>query len=70
MYRSCNAPSLLITGEDDKVASPEAMQALAQRFGKTPATHTLSQCGHWTTFEQVEPCRRLLSEFLNSLSAS
>ena len=63
-------PSLLITGEDDKVASPEAMQALAQHFGKTPATHTLSQCGHWTTFEQVEPCRRLLSEFLNSLSAS
>ncbi|MCQ9616379.1 alpha/beta hydrolase [Paenalcaligenes niemegkensis] len=65
-----SCPALLITGKDDKVASPQSMHALAQQFAKTPAIHTLAECGHWTTFEQVEPCRQLLSEFLNGLSAS
>lgn len=65
-----NAPTLLVTGTDDKVASPEIMHALGEQFAHSPELHTIAECGHWTTFEQVEACQQLLSSFLNRLSAS
>lgn len=56
-------PVLLVTGDEDGVAPPGAVRAMASRL---PNAHVvvLNRCGHWTTFERPTECAHQLEEFL------
>ena len=57
---------LLITGDEDGVAPPQAVRAMAERFygAKSTRVVVLPRCGHWTPVERPEECQRELREFL------
>ena len=61
------APVLLVTGEEDVVAPPQAVRAIAERFQKVRDLRTvlLPRCGHWTPIERPEECARELRAFLS-----
>jgi 3-oxoadipate enol-lactonase len=60
------APVLLVTGDEDGVAPPQAVRTLADKLhnaaGKRVAV--LARCGHWTPVERPDECMRELREFL------
>jgi pimeloyl-ACP methyl ester carboxylesterase len=61
------APALLVTGDEDAVAPPQAVRAMAERLGAARSgvrTVVLSRCGHWTPIERPEECARELRRFL------
>ncbi len=61
------APTLLVTGDEDTVAPPQAVRAMAERLSNVKAgvrVVVLSRCGHWTPIERPEECARELREFL------
>ena len=62
----CTMPLLLVTGDEDGVAPPQAVRALAERFHNAKSTRVvvLPRCGHWTPIERPEECQRELREFL------
>jgi pimeloyl-ACP methyl ester carboxylesterase len=57
------SPSLLITGEEDKVASPDAVRSMARRMHVSRSV-VLSRCGHWTPIEKPHECARETRDFL------
>jgi pimeloyl-ACP methyl ester carboxylesterase len=59
-----NVPVLLVTGDEDGVAPPAAVQAMAERLPQAQVV-VLPGCGHWTTMERAADCLRLLQEFLS-----
>jgi pimeloyl-ACP methyl ester carboxylesterase len=60
------APTLLVTGDEDAVAPPQAVRAMAERLQSAGAVRCaiLHRCGHWTPLERPEDCARELREFL------
>ena len=60
------APVLLVTGDEDGVAPPQAVRGMAEKFhqSKSKRVVVLSRCGHWTPIERAEDCQRELREFL------
>ena len=60
------APVLLVTGDEDGVAPPQAVRAFAERLhgAKSTKVVVLPRCGHWTPIERPEECQRELREFL------
>jgi 3-oxoadipate enol-lactonase len=60
------APVLLVTGDEDGVAPPQAVRAMADRLHSTRSTRVvvLPRCGHWTPVERPEECQRELRDFL------
>ncbi len=66
------APVLLVTGDEDGVAPPQAVRAMAERLHAAKSTRVvvLPRCGHWTPIERPEECQRELREFLASTSRS
>jgi len=60
------APVLLVTGDEDGVAPPQAVQAMADRLRGARSTRVvvLPRCGHWTPVERPEECQHELREFL------
>lgn len=56
-------PTLLVTGDQDGVAPPPAVEAMASRIAGSKAV-VLKGCGHWTTFERPQECTNELSNFL------
>jgi pimeloyl-ACP methyl ester carboxylesterase len=60
------APVLLVTGDEDVVAPPQAVRSMAERLGAARGARTvvLSRCGHWTPVERAEDCARELRQFL------
>ncbi|MFL5258716.1 MAG: alpha/beta fold hydrolase [Hyphomicrobiales bacterium] len=56
-------PVLLVTGEEDQVAPPSAVNMMRERFRRAGAT-VLGKCGHWTTVEKPDECNASLREFL------
>lgn len=60
------APVLLVTGDEDGVAPPQAVRAMAERFHSARGTRVvvLPRCGHWTPIERPEECQRELRDFL------
>jgi 3-oxoadipate enol-lactonase len=56
-------PVLLVTGDEDGVAPPSNVRAIASRLPDVRVT-VLNRCGHWTTFERPVECAHLLEEFL------
>lgn len=62
-------PVLLVTGDEDGVAPPAAVRAMAEQMSGVPVgvrTVVLPRCGHWTPIERPEECSRELREFLSS----
>ena len=75
---SIAAPTLLVTGDEDAVAPPQAVRAMAERLGASlggsgPTARAavrvvvLSRCGHWTPIERPEECVRELRSFLSGV---
>ena len=62
------APVLLVTGDEDGVAPPQAVRAMAERLHRARSTRVvvLPRCGHWTPVERPDECRRELRDFLSS----
>ncbi len=56
-------PVMLVTGDEDAVAPPQAVRMMAERLAGA-RTEVLRGCGHWTPIEQPEPCMALAREFL------
>jgi 3-oxoadipate enol-lactonase len=59
------APVLLVTGDEDAVAPPQAVRAMAERMKQARAV-VLNRCGHWTPVERPEDCSRELRDFLSA----
>ena len=63
---SITCPVLLVTGDEDVVAPPQAVRAMAERLHGAPSTRVvvLPRCGHWTPIERVDECKTELRGFL------
>jgi 3-oxoadipate enol-lactonase len=59
-------PVLLVTGDEDGVAPPQQVRAMAEKLHGAKSTRVvvLPKCGHWTPIERPEECARELREFL------
>jgi 3-oxoadipate enol-lactonase len=62
------APVLLVTGDEDAVAPPSAVRAMAQKLHASPNARVvvLPRCGHWTPIERPLECRQELGHFLTT----
>jgi len=63
------APTLLVTGDEDVVAPPQSVRSMAEKFTGSRASAravVLSRCGHWTPIERPQDCSRELASFLPS----
>lgn len=60
------APVLLVTGDEDGVAPPQAVRAMADKLHNAASKRVvvLPRCGHWTPVERPDECQRELREFL------
>ena len=56
-------PALLVTGDEDAVAPPQAVRMMAERIAGS-RVETLRGCGHWAPVEKPEECVGLLKRFL------
>jgi 3-oxoadipate enol-lactonase len=56
-------PALLVTGDEDTVAPPQAVRMLGERIIGS-RVEVLRGCGHWTPVEKPEECVGLLKRFL------
>lgn len=59
-------PVLLVTGDEDGVAPPQAVRAMAERLHAARQTRVvvLPRCGHWTPVERAAECQAELRDFL------
>lgn len=55
-------PTLLVTGDEDVVAPPQTVRAMADRI-KGAKVEVLRGCGHWTPAEKPEECQEILKRF-------
>ena len=57
---------LLVTGDEDAVAPPQAVRAMAEKLHRARPVRVvvLPRCGHWTPVERPEECARELRAFL------
>jgi pimeloyl-ACP methyl ester carboxylesterase len=55
--------ALLVTGDEDAVAPPSAVRAMADRLHDARSV-VLSRCGHWTTIERAVEVNNAFREFL------
>ena len=62
------APVLLVTGDEDGVAPPQSVRAMADKLHRASSTRevVLPRCGHWTPVERPDECQRELRDFLAS----
>ncbi len=67
-----DAPVLLVTGDEDGVAPPQAVRSMAEKLHRARATRVvvLPRCGHWTPIERPDECQRELRGFLASQARS
>jgi pimeloyl-ACP methyl ester carboxylesterase len=66
------APVLLVTGDEDGVAPPQAVRAMADKLHNAASKRVvvLPRCGHWTPIERPEECQRELRDFLATQARS
>jgi pimeloyl-ACP methyl ester carboxylesterase len=66
------APVLLVTGDEDGVAPPQSVRAMADRLHRAPSKRVvvLPRCGHWTPIERHDECQRELRDFLAAQARS
>jgi len=62
------APVLLVSGDEDIVAPPQAVRAMAEKLHRARSVRVvvLPKCGHWTPVERPEECARELRSFLDA----
>ena len=62
------ATAALVTGDEDSVAPPQQVRALAEKLHAAKSTRVvvLPKCGHWTPIERPEECAREVRDFLAS----
>jgi 3-oxoadipate enol-lactonase len=62
---SIRAPVLLVTGDEDGVAPPQAVRSLAEKLhaARGVRVEVLARCGHWTPIERPDECQRALRDF-------
>jgi 3-oxoadipate enol-lactonase len=60
------APVLLVTGDEDGVAPPQSVRAMADKLHNAASKRVvvLPRCGHWTPVERPDECQRELRDFL------
>jgi pimeloyl-ACP methyl ester carboxylesterase len=61
--------TLLVTGDEDVVAPPQAVRSMAEKFSGARGgarVVVLNRCGHWTPIERPQECARELNAFLPS----
>jgi 3-oxoadipate enol-lactonase len=58
-----DCPTLLVTGDEDIVAPPQAVRMLSERIAGS-RVEVLRGCGHWTPVEKPEECTALLKRSL------
>jgi 3-oxoadipate enol-lactonase len=56
-------PTLLLTGDEDPIATATGMRAIAARLAGA-RTRVVAKCGHWAPFEQPKVTASALEEFL------
>ena len=58
-------PVLLVTGDEDAVAPPQAVRALADKLhaARRVRVEVLARCGHWAPIERPDECQRALRDF-------
>mgnify|MGYP003335586541 FL=1 len=56
-------PSLLVTGDEDQVSTPDGVRAMGRRMPRSQSI-VLSRCGHWTPIEKPHDCARETRQFL------
>jgi pimeloyl-ACP methyl ester carboxylesterase len=59
-------PTLLVTGDEDMVAPPQAVRQMGDRIaegGTAVQVEVLRGCGHWTPVEMPDECVDLLRRF-------
>ena len=57
-------PALLVTGDEDVVAPPQAVRQIASKIAGV-RVEVLRGCGHWTPVEKPDECSELLRQFLS-----
>ncbi len=57
-----SCPTLLVTGDEDVVAPPQAVRAMGEKIAGSQV-EVLRACGHWTPLEKPEECVQLLQRF-------
>jgi pimeloyl-ACP methyl ester carboxylesterase len=55
-------PTVLVTGDEDVVAPPQAVRQMGERIAGA-RVQILSRCGHWTTFERAREVNGVLRDF-------
>lgn len=61
-----DVPTLLVTGDQDGVAPPANVAAMASRIAESRQV-VIEGCGHWTTLEKPQRCMLELERFHASL---
>lgn len=61
------APTLLLTGDQDGVASPAAVAAMKSRIAGSRSM-VFEGCGHWTTYEKPHECMAALNNFYTEIA--
>jgi len=61
--RRIACPVLLVTGDEDGVASPSNVRAMAEQINGARVA-ILNRCGHWATLERAGECSAAMKEFL------
>jgi pimeloyl-ACP methyl ester carboxylesterase len=64
--RRIGCPTLLVTGDEDAIAPPSTVRALAEQIAGARVA-ILQRCGHWTTIERAAECNAALKEFLSGV---
>ena len=59
-------PTLLITGDEDKVGPPATVEAMAKKIEKSQ-TVILKGCGHWTPIEKPLEVNKAMTAFYKGL---
>lgn len=62
-----SCPVLLVTGDEDAVAPPQAVRGMGEKIPGAQV-EVLGRCGHWTVYEKPEECSELLKKFLERKS--
>lgn len=59
---SIDCPTLLVTGDEDVVAPPQAVRMMSEKIAGS-RVEVLRGCGHWTPVEKPDECIELLQRF-------
>jgi 3-oxoadipate enol-lactonase len=59
---SIACPTMLVTGDEDGVAPPHSVRAMAEKIAGSQV-EVLRGCGHWTPLEKADECIEILRRF-------